>query len=150
MPLARLPSNRSIPKGFALLEVVIAAAVLLFGIVSALTVLQSGLQAVDSARNYTKAAQLMQNEVERLRLNSWSQLEALQAAGDTHVDVDTRIQSHGTPFTCTRTIRDLKTDMKEITLESTWRNYDGRPQRAELVTRYSKAGLYDYLYTDTH
>ena len=125
----------------------IAAAVLLFGIVSALTVLQSGLQAVDSARNYTKAAQLMQNEMERLRLNSWSQLETLQTSGDTHVDVDTRVQSRGTPFVCTRTIRDLKTDMKEITLESTWRNYDGRPQSAKLVTRYSKSGLYDYFYT---
>lgn len=125
----------------------IAAAVLLFGIVSALTVLQSGLQAVDSARNYTKAAQLMQNEMERLRLNSWSQIEALQTSGDARVEVDARLQSHGTPFTCTRTIRDLKADMKEITLESNWRNYDGRPQNAKLVTRYGKSGLYDYFYT---
>jgi Tfp pilus assembly protein PilV len=130
-----------------LLEVVIAAAVLLFGIMTAMTVLQSGLQALDSARNYTKAAQVMQNEMERLRLNSWSQLQALQAAGVSAVDVGTNAQSHGASFNCTRTIRDLKTDMKEITLVTSWSSYDGRPETVRLVTRYGRSGLYDYFYT---
>ena len=50
-------------------------------------------------------------------------------------------------FSCSRSIRDLKTDMKEITVTSTWRGYDGRAHSASLITRYSKSGLYDYFYT---
>lgn len=134
-------------SGFTLLEVVIATTVLLFGIMTSLTVLQSGLQAIDSARNYTKAAQLMQNEMEQLRLSSWSQLHALQSSGSTTVTVNPGVVSHGATFACQRTIRDLKTDMKEITLVSSWNGSDGRPQTAKLVTRYCKSGLFDYFYT---
>ncbi len=138
---------RSSQAGFTLLEVSLAAAVMLFGIVSALAALQGGLQAVDSARNCTRAAQLMQNEMEHLRLNTWTQLQTLQSGGDAAVEVDPQLQSHGSPFHCIRSIRDLKADMKEITLVSTWNGSDGRPQTAQLVTRYSKSGLYDYFYT---
>jgi hypothetical protein len=46
-----------------------------------------------------------------------------------------------------RQIRDVKPDMKEIALVSSWHSYDGRAHTVQLVTRYSKTGLYDYLYT---
>lgn len=125
----------------------IAAIVLALGITTAITTLQSGLQAMDTARNCTTAAQLMQNEMERLRLKSWSQLQDLVASGDTTVAVPGNLVSGGVPFTCTRDIRDLKAEMKQITLVSTWRGYDGRTHTARLVTRYGKTGLYDYFYT---
>lgn len=133
-------------RGFTLLEVMIAATVLLFVIVTAITTLQSGLKAVDNARNYTVAAQIMQNEMEQLRLKSWAQLETLQLSGNNAVTVAVQKNSGGVPFACTRTISDLKAEMKEITLVSTWRSYDGRSLTAKLVTRYSKTGLYDYFY----
>jgi Tfp pilus assembly protein PilV len=60
----------------------VAAFVLAFGIVTAITTLQRGLQAVDTARNYSYAGQLMQSELESLRLRNWSQLEPLQAAAN--------------------------------------------------------------------
>jgi len=125
----------------------VAAVVLIFGIVSALTTLQRGFQAVDSARNLTMASQLMQSEMERLRLKSWVQLEALQASRDTVVPLQGG--AAGARFTCTRTITDLKIDMKEIILLAEWRGYDGRPQSARLITRYGRSGLNDYFYT-TH
>ncbi len=133
--------------GFTLVEVMVAAVVLIFGIVGAVTTLQRGFQAIDSARNLTMASQLMQSEMERLRLKSWAQLEALQASRDTTVPLDSA--AAGARFTCTRTISDLKTDMKEIVLNAEWRGYDGRPQSARLITRYGKSGLNDYFYT-TH
>jgi type II secretory pathway pseudopilin PulG len=135
------------PQGFTLLEVMMAAIVLVLSIVTAITALQSGLQAIDNARNYTTAAQLMQNEMERLRLKSWAQLQALADSGDTMVAVPAAVKSGGAPFSCTRVITDLKPDMKQITLVSSWRGYDGRPHTAKLLTRYGKTGLYDYFYT---
>lgn len=89
----------------------------------------------------------MQSELERIRLKTWDQVQALQDSGSAPVTVPGTGGAPAAAFECRRTIRDLKVDMKEITLESTWRGYDGRPHTARFVTRYSKSGLYDYFYT---
>lgn len=129
-------------NGFTIVEVMVAATVLIFGIVSAITVSQRGLQAVDTARNLTVASQLMQNEMERVRLMSWAQLQALQQSGDTTVALAAPAR-----FTCVREISDVKAGMKQISLTATWRGYDGRSHTARLITRYGRNGLNDYYYT---
>jgi len=129
--------------GFTLVEVMVASTVMVFGIVTAITTSQRGLQALDTARNLSAASQLMQSEMERLRLLSWSQLQTLQQSGDTAVSPGT----DAARFTCTREIADVKTDMKQITLTTAWRGYDGRAHTARLITRYGKSGLNDYFYT---
>jgi prepilin-type N-terminal cleavage/methylation domain-containing protein len=134
---------RRAPRGFTIAEVMVAATVLALGIVGVVTVSQSGLQALDTARNLSGASQLMQSEMERVRLMSWAQLQALQDSGETVVALD------GAPgrYTCAREIRDLRTGMKEITLIATWKGYDGRSHAARLITRYGQTGLNDYFYT---
>jgi len=144
-PPPRAPARRA--AGFTIVEVMIAAIVLVLGITTSITTLQRGFQAVDTARHYTLASQVMQSELERLRLKSWSQLQTLQDSRETAVAVPTVPGSDTGAFTCTRLIADLKTDMKEITLISRWRGYDGRPHTIRFVTRYGKTGLYDYFYT---
>src|SRR5438552_1422420 len=126
--------------GFTLVEVMMAAVVLVLAITTAITTLQHGLQAVDTARGYTYASQVMQSEMERLRLKSWAQVQTLQNAGDNRVTVTTVTGAPASTFACTRTIRDLKADMKEIILESSWHGYDGRAHTARFVTRYGKSG----------
>lgn len=133
--------------GFTLVEVMVASTVLVFGIVTAVTTSQRGLQALDTARNLTAASQIMQSEMECIRLLSWTQLGALQHSGDTTVAVPPTAGL--ARFACTREITDLKTDMKQITLTAVWRGYDGREHTARLITRYGKSGLNDYFYT-TH
>jgi type II secretory pathway pseudopilin PulG len=132
---------------FTLVEVMVAATVLVFGIVTALSVLQRGNQAFDQARNLALASQLMQGEMERLRLMGWAQLDALQRSGDTVVALDANAGAAGARFRCIRVISDVKTNMKEITLTATWNGYDGRPHTARLITRYGRTGLNDYFYT---
>ena len=132
---------------FTLVEVMVASGVLVFGIISAITTSQRGLQALDAARNLTAASQIMQSEMERVRLLNWAQLQALQDSGNTAV---TLAAGAGTGrFACVREITDVKTDMKQITLTASWRGYDGRDHTARLITRYGKSGLNDYFYT-TH
>lgn len=124
-----------------------AAIVLILGITTAITTLQRGFQAIETARNFTHASQIMQSEMERLRLKSWSQLQTLQD-GSNHAVTATAVRGTATEtFNCTRTIRDLRTDMKEITLVASWRGIDGRAHSARYITRYGKTGLYDYFYT---
>ena len=141
------PSQRRRAGAFTLVEVMVASTVLIFGIVTAITTSQRGLQALDTARNLTAASQLMQSEMERLRLLNWTQLAALQQSG---VNTVTTEGATGLArVTCTRDIADIKTDMKQITLTAVWRGYDGRDHTARLITRYGHSGLNDYFYT-TH
>lgn len=135
-------------SGFTLVEVMVASTVLIFGIVTAITTSQRGLQALDTARNLTAASQIMQSEMERIRLLSWTQLQTLQQTGGPTV-TGTDAGVNGGRFACTRDIADIKTDMKQITLTTVWRGYDGVEHTARLITRYGKSGLNDYFYT-TH
>ncbi len=125
----------------------VAATVMALAIVTSITTLQHGMRAVDSARGLTYASQVMQSEMESLRVKSWTQIQALQDSGATTVQVPSVNGSPSGKLTCQRTIRDLKTDMKEITLDATWRGSDGRTHSARFITRYGKSGLYDYFYT---
>lgn len=143
----RPPPARFRPAGFTLVEVMVASLVLIFGIVTAVTTSQRGLQALDTARNLTAASQIMQSEMERIRLLSWTQLQTLQQSGNTAVILMAGADTGR--FACTREITDSKTDMKQITLAANWRGYDGREHTARLITRYGKGGLNDYFYT-TH
>ncbi len=146
-PPASAPARRASTGAFTIAEVLLASTVLLLGIVTAITTLQRGLQASDTARNLSFATQLMQSEMERLRLKSWSQLEELQGSGDAAVTLDRSAADAAARFSCTRAITNLKDDMKEITLTAQWRGYDGRFHTARLVTRYGHNGLNDYIST---
>jgi Tfp pilus assembly protein PilV len=141
-PVPRI-SRRRAACAFTIVEVMVAACVLALGITSVITVSQRGLQALDTARNLSGASQLMQSEMERLRLMSWAQLQALQDSGQTTVTLD---DASGR-YACSRAISDVKANMKEITLVATWRGYDGRSHTARLITRYGRTGLNDYFYT---
>ena len=130
---------------FTIVEVMVASTVLVFGIVTAITTSQRGLQALDTARNLTAASQLMQSEIERIRLLNWTQLAGLQQSGAT--TVTSEAGAGVAPAQVTRAVTDIKTDMKQITLTAVWRGYDGREHTARMITRYGKSGLNDYFYT---
>ena len=89
----------------------------------------------------------MQSEIERLRLRSWAQLQAIQDSGDHTVPVPALAYSAN--LTCTRQIRDLRDGLKEIVIEARWGGARERVHSARLVTRYARNGLNDYFYT-TH
>lgn len=122
-----------------------ASCVLMVGLGGTVLTVKSSLTAISHARHLGAASQIMQSELERLRLRSWEQLQALQDAEDRSVDVD--VVPAGTHLTCTREIRDLRDGIKEITVEARWGGSGGRAHAARLVTRYARNGLNDYFYT---
>lgn len=130
---------------FSLVEVMVASCVLMLGISGALVTLQRSLDSIAQARQLDAASQLMQTELERLRLLNWRQLEELQVSGRTEVDPPN--DGAFARFSCERQIQDLREGMKEITLVASWGGLDGRAHSARLVTRYSRSGLNDYFYT---
>lgn len=139
--------------------------VLALGIVTAITALQYGMRQVDTARNLTLAGQIMQSEIEILRLQNWSQIVALETAqaspttpttidpattitSGTSTSLDARLTAIANRFTCTRLVETTsgQADMKLVTLRVSWNGVDGRSHTVDFQTRYAKNGLSDYFY----
>jgi type II secretory pathway pseudopilin PulG len=151
---ARLQSR----AGFTIFEVGMASFVLAMAIATAVTVIQHGLRAVDTARNLTLAGQIMQSEMEILRLQNWAQISALPASATVDPtttitsgnssSLDTTLTTIASRFSCTRTVADIpgRANIKLITLQVGWNGVDGRAHTVSYQTRYAKDGLSDYFY----
>lgn len=145
-------------SGFTLIEVMLAALVMALGIATALTALQFGLRATDTARNMTLAGQIMQSEIEILRLQNWSQISALPASESVDPSttittgsgssLDSTLSTIASRFQVTRAVADFsgRTDIKLITLTVRWAGVDGRNHQLTYQTRYARNGLADYFY----
>jgi Tfp pilus assembly protein PilV len=143
-------------RGFTVFEVLLAACVLILVISTSLAVLQSGMRAVDTARNTTLASQICQSAIEVLRLQNWTQISALAASEEIVVSsvissgssttLDTTLSSFTRLFHCTRTVTDPKPNMRVITITVTWNGNDGRAHSVSTQARYAKNGLNDYIY----
>lgn len=143
--------------GFTIFEVMMSSIIMVLGITTSLTTITYGMRAVDTARNTTLAAQIMQSEMENIRLLNWAQLTALPASetvdiasivsSGTSSALDATLNTIIGKFTCVRTITTPKTDMREVTLAISWNGQDGRSHSNSYVTRYCKNGLYDFYYT---
>ena len=149
LPNARL--NKSRQRGFTIVEVMMATFVMAMGISTAVIGMTAGFKQIDTARNITLSSQVLQSEMERLRLMNWGDIAAL--TGTATVDLstvftdDTNLASR---FTLKRTVSDLAGkvgEMKQITLVCGWTTIDGRTLSRQFSTYYAKNGLYDYYYT---
>lgn len=136
-----------------------ATFVMAFGIATSIIALQMGYRAIDVARDGTLAAQIMQSEIERLRLLPWH--NSSTAAVDSICELPasetislatmfTTAAPLTSKYTVARTVSSDSArpdDIRYIGLTVTWRSSDGRPHSRSFTTMYAKNGLYDYYYT---
>jgi hypothetical protein len=140
----------------------VAAFVLVLAISSSLIVIQAGMRAIDNARYTTLAGQILQSQMEKLRLLTWTQLSHptygpvsfptfvpdLASTTTAHLN---RFVVGGTPGLCSQAITaapsPFDTTLKEITLTATWIGMDGRQHSLSYVTYYGKNGISDFFYT---
>jgi Tfp pilus assembly protein PilV len=140
--------------GFTIIEVAMAAFALAFGLATSIISMQAGYKQMDLARGTTIAAQVIQSEMERLRMLSWTGICALPASstfdGSTYFSANPDVAGK---FTITRTVAANSTnptEMKDLTVTATWRTIDGRTHSRSFTAVYAKQGLYDYYYTIAH
>ena len=144
-------------EGFNIIEVVIATFVMTLVIGTSLTVLARGFSSLDSARCFSTASQIMQSELEKMRLTLWGNGTA---AGNgttgvtaypttpTTVTIDVSFFADGAAgsrMTMTRTATDVHPGMIKITLTIQWASHDGHPLSRSYTTYYGKNGLYDFF-----
>lgn len=156
---------RRAARGFTILEVTMATAVMALGISTSIVAMQQGFKFVDVARGTTLASQILQSEVERLRMLNWTNITTMAAATDSTApfpdgspagvemfDGSTYFSGSSVisgDYIITRTVAfdpDRSTNVANITISVTWHSYDGRPHTRTFRTRYIKNGLYDYYY----
>ena len=116
-----------------------------------LTTLQRAFISLQNARDLNIASQMLQSEMEKLRLADWTTVNGFTTSATT-VTLDPAFTANpfvGNRFTLSRTVTDPKTDTRIITLRVVWQGADNRPLSRRLAMRYSRNGLYDYFYSQT-
>ncbi|PTY06296.1 hypothetical protein DB347_12735 [Opitutaceae bacterium EW11] len=136
-----------------------AGFVLVVALCASLSTLTRGYQMLDAARSSTMAAQILQSEIERIRLMSWTDLTTLQttiAADSSKATVDLNGLGISSDVadrfkdTSIALEKDPDRNMMSITVTVRWKGSTGIPEQRSFTTRYSKNGFYDYCYTIGH
>lgn len=126
-----------------MVELLLAVAILAFVFAGAMTLVARGFGVMDDSRLNTLAGQVLQSEMETLRLLNWAELSAL-AASETFSAEAEFAEAGFNRFTCTREIEADGTSMKKVTLTATWDSTNGQRRERSYVTFISQDGLNDY------
>jgi hypothetical protein len=139
-----------------------ASTVMVLAIASSIIVLQQGMRALDTARFTTLAGQILQSQMEKLRLLTWTQLTNATSGPVAYStftpDVASTASSQMNRFIvgtttnrCSQAIEAapgvLASKLMKITLTANWLGLDGRPHTLSYVTYYGQNGLSDFFYT---
>lgn len=125
-----------------------AVIILALALTTSLTAMQRAFLQFDTARNLEIAANILQCEMEKERLLSWTQVN-----DDTYEPVIdpsfARNPAIGGRFTLSRTVAAVaghSAQVLQITLTVRWRGYDGRSLTRSYTTNYTQGGLHEYYY----
>lgn len=134
-------------SGFTLVEITVAIMVLGFGIASSVVALRVGFGMIETARDQTIVAQILQSEVETLRLMAWRELADLPSTEEFTIESEFTDEI-GNRFTCIRRIEDVRpgAQVKRVVLEVRWTTNNGVARELTYKTRISRDGLNDYYY----
>ena len=125
-----------------------AVIVLAMALTTALSAMQRAFLELDTARNLQIGGNIMQCEMEKERLLSWSQLNdaTYLPSIDSSFLRDPAIAGRFALSRSLTMIPQRGEQMVQVTLTVTWRTFDGRSVVRSYKTYFCKGGLYNYLY----
>ena len=129
--------------GSSLVEVMAGAMILGLVFGGAFTGVREGFTVMSNSRSTTRASQILQSEMENLRVMSWNDLVDLPAQSEFVPQTDFG-SGFISQYTCTRSITDRKADQKEVVLRISWTDDKGISKSKQYLTFFSKGGLNDY------
>jgi Tfp pilus assembly protein PilV len=134
-------SIRRANGAFTLVEVLMAAVIMLVGVVGMIDAIKIGSEMLDLSRKQTIAIQIIHSEIDRVRLSSWTDVQQLPATLSYDLS-KIGFQGINQGFACTRVVSDVRTDLKKITYTVTWKGNTGRSYSRSSSTYVGKNGLY--------
>ncbi len=135
--------------GFTLLEVALGATILAVGFVGMVEALALGSEMLDTAQNQTIAAQIVQAEVEYLRMQNWTTIQNLTSTSANYLSNYAEFTSTslatvaGTSITLARTVAspDPHPNLRQITMTVTWTSITGKIHSRSCSAYVGKYGL---------
>jgi prepilin-type N-terminal cleavage/methylation domain-containing protein len=134
----------SLAGGFTLVEVMMAVLVLGLVVSSCLVTLRVVFSQIEAVRNNTLASQILQSEMENLRLRSWTFIKSLEN-GDFEMDEEFA-NTPAKGFQRRRYVFDVNEGLREMTLEVQWTALNGTTSTRRYSTYFARNGLNDYYY----
>lgn len=132
-------------RAFTLVEVAMAVIVLALALSTALTVMQRVFLQFDTARNLGIAANILQCEMEKQRMFTWTEVN--NAGYVPVIDPSfARNPAIGGRFTLSRAVNVRSSRSVQVTLTVSWRGYDGRNLSRSYTTYYTQGGLHEYFH----
>lgn len=135
---------RSYAGGFTILEVMFGALILGMMAASCLMALRVVMSQVETVRNNTLASQVLQSEMENLRLMRWIDIRGFRD-GEFTIGEDFK----GTPadnFESRMYVRDIEPELRQVSLEVEWTGLNGATSVRRYSTYFARNGLSDYDY----
>ena len=139
----------NIPRGItgnSLVELMMAVVILGMVFGSAFGVLSVGTGIIETSRDYTRVAQILQSEMEAMRTKNWTAITALTSGTFTP---DPKFSAaFAARYTCGRVVTTPtgRPDQRQIVLSVSWKPSNGPRLTRFYVTRYTDGGLNDFYY----
>jgi prepilin-type N-terminal cleavage/methylation domain-containing protein len=127
-------------RGFTLVEVMMAATILVVGLVGMMQAVTIGSEMLDTGRKQTLAAQIIQDQIERVRLMNWNDVAAI-APDPAPVVLSANLLTQGGDFICQRSASDVKTNLRKVTFTVAWKSSGNRSHSRVGETYVGKDGL---------
>ena len=138
--------TRADTAGNSLVELMMAVVILGMVFGSAFGVLGVGSGIIETSRDYTRVAQILQSEMEAMRTKNWTAISALTTGTFTP---DPKFSAaFAARYKCGRVVSTPagRPDQKQIVLSVSWKPLKGPRITRFYITRYTKGGLNDFYY----
>jgi len=133
-------------RGYSLVEMMVGSTVLTLVLAGAFSGMGQAFLINEYVEDANFAAMILQSEVEEVHSLQWSQIKNLPAKGTFYpTRYFTKIPLLNVK--CTRFVSSLGNLQKEIRLVVSWESAKGHVHDRELVTHYTKNGIYDYNFS---
>lgn len=142
-PIRRIIAETSVRRrrqeGYTLVEVMISSVILSLAILSSMGVLSQCATYIADMRLRSRSAQVLQQQIENMRLLSWTSLQSLPSTFSDPTDTNnlyagtishSTYQSYGTTATVLR-----------VTVQVTWTNMHDRVMTNSMTTLFSAGGI---------
>ena len=135
--------------GFTLLEVALGATILAVGFVGMIEGMTYATEMLDTARKQTLAAQIVEAEVEYLRMQPWSTIQNLTSTSATTLSNYSEFSSTslasvaGSSVTFARTMAATNphTNLRQVTMTIAWTSITGKSHKRSCNAYIGKYGL---------
>lgn len=136
-------------SGFTIIEVAMATAVLAIALAGMVQAMGVGSEMLDTARKQTIASQVIQSEIERLRMLTWttgalpSDLNVTDRPAAVPISPGLAQIAPASQFGCTRVVQLANgcSDLREVTITVSWTGITGKPHSRSTNVYIGKYGL---------